>query len=283
MNNEVTNLPPRRKMSVLAEFSILSAGILVAVIALVIASVFVYIYLTQTPKKNVVIEDNAELLTQSEEREMKTLARDLSNDKDINVVIVTTDDKGVNYAQDDEGSESFAQDKYRQLSERTDFKDNSGVLLLIDMENRYVYIYTYGTAHAAVTNEECVVMTDSVVSDLGAERYAAAFQSLIGQIQNGDFFSLALVMVYVLLFLGPLVIVAIVLRIATHNKRSKITTDYSTYLDMTNTRDTGDKDVFDHKTVTVTTTSSGGGYGGGRSGGGGGGGGGRSGGGGSHF
>jgi len=281
MSNETSNIPARRKTSALSEFSVLSAGILAAVIVLAVVAVFAYIFMMRPPEKISVVEDKAHLLTKSEESRISDLADDLSNQKQINVVVVTTDDKGSLYSHDDSGSESFAADKYVELTNFKSFKDNSGVLILIDMENRYVYIYTYATAHAAITNSECVEMTDSAVPALKSEQYSKALESLIAQISDNDFFSGALVLVYVLYIAGPLAIVAIVLFIVSRRKRSKISTNYTTYMDLVNTKDTGDQDLFDHKTVTVTTTSSssGGGFGGG----GGGGGGGHSGGGGSHF
>jgi len=280
MNNETSNIPARRRTSALSEFSLLSAGIIAVVVILAVVAIFTYVFMMQPPEKTYAIEDGADLLSQSEEDHISDLARNLSDKKQINVIVVTTEEKGSSYEQNDDGSESFASDKYVELSAFKSFKDNSGVLILIDMENRYVYVYTYATAHAAVTNEECVQMTDSVVPSLKDKQYSDALESLIGQISANDFFSGALVWLYILYIAGPVAIVALVLWIVLHNKRSKVSTTYATYLDMTNTRDTGDQDIFDHKTVTVTTTSSssGGGHGGG-----GGGGGGHSGGGGSHF
>jgi len=281
MNKKNSNIPVRRRISALSEFSALSAGILVVVAILAVFAVASYVYMLRPPVKTSALEDRADLLSESEVEDIAGLAENLSNKKQINVIVVTTSEKGGQYAYGDEGSEAFASDKYVELANGQSFKDNSGVLLLVDMENRYVYIYTYATAHAAVTNEECIQITDSVVYLLQQEQYASALESMIGQISDNDFFSGALILVYILYIIGPLAIAAIVLLIAGHKKRSKITTDYSTYLDLINTRDTGDQDVFDHKTVTVTTTSSGSGSHGG--GGGGGGGGGHSGGGGSHF
>ena len=279
MSNETSNIPARRKTSALSEFSALSAGILAAVIVLAVLSVAFYVFMMRPPEKTYAVEDGADLLSQTEEKQIGAMARELSEKKQINVIVVTTADKGSNYSQNDDGSESFAADKYAELSDFKSFKDNSGVLLLIDMENRYVYVYTYATAHAAVTNDECVAMTDSVVYKLQQEKYADALESLLEQISENDFFSGALVMLYVLYIAGPIAIAAAVLLIAAHKKRSKITTNYTTYMDLVNSKDMGDQDIFDHKTVTVTTTSSSsGGFSGG-----GGGGGGHSGGGGSHF
>lgn len=286
MNIDSTTIPARRKTSALSEFSLLSVGIILAVILLAAAGTASYIFMLQPPAKTYAMEDRADLLSPSDEKRIALLAKDLSWKKQINVIVVTTADKGAAYPQDDEGSAEFAGDKYAQLAHTKSFKDNSGVLLLLDMENRYIYVYTYGTAHVAVTNEECIEMTDLVVPSLRNGQYADAFESLISQISYNDFFSGTLVLVYALRILGPLVIITVVLLIAAHRKRNKITTDYYSYLDMSHTKDTGDQDVFDHKTVTVTTTSSSSGFSGGGGGGGfsgGGGGGGHSGGGGSHF
>ncbi|MEI8200786.1 MAG: TPM domain-containing protein [Eubacteriales bacterium] len=281
MNNESSNIPARRKTSAFSEFSVLSAGILTVVVALAVLAVLFYAFMMRPPVKTYALEDGADLLSKTEEKKIAGLAENLKDKKQINVIIVTTDDKGSGYVNDDEGSASFAADKYSELAHSQSFKDNSGVLILIDMQNRYVYVYTYATAHAAVSNDECLQMTANVSPLLTDAKYSSAVESLIEQISDNDFFSGALVMVYVLYIAGPLAIVAAAVLIAKNKKRNKITTAYNTYLDLSKTKDTGDQDIFDHKTVTVTTTSSSSGF----SGGGGGfsGGGGHSGGGGSHF
>jgi uncharacterized membrane protein YgcG len=293
MSSESTSIPARRKTSALSEFSALSAGILAVVIILACVSIAVYVFMMRPPLKISAVEDSAGLFSQTDEQKIAGLAKNLSSDKQINVIIVTTDNKGDAYAQDDEGSANFAKDKYKELSHSKSFKDNSGVLLLIDMENRYIYVYTYATAHAAVTNDECTAMTDSVVPLLKNQQYSAAIESLISQISNNDFFSGALVALYFLYIAGPVVIAGLVLFVVKRRRRNKITTNYVTYMDRTKTKDAGDQDTFVRKSVTVTTISSGTGISGGRGGFGGGGfgggfggggfGGGSSGGGGSHF
>lgn len=282
MNNESFNTPARRKTSAFSEFSVLSAGILAVVVVLAVLAVFFYVFMMRPPVKTYALEDGAGLLSKTEEKKIAGLAENLKDKKQINVIIVTTDDKGAGYVNDDEGSASFAADKYSELAHSQSFKDNSGVLILIDMQNRYVYVYTYATAHAAVSNDECLQMTANVSPLLTDAKYSPALESLIEQISDNDFFSGALVMVYVLYIAGPLAIAAVAVLIAKNKKRNKISTAYNTYLDLSKTKDTGDQDVFDHKTVTVTTTSSSSGFSGG-GGGGFSGGGGHSGGGGSHF
>ena len=282
MNNESSNTPVRRKTSALSEFSVLSAGILTVVVVLAVLAVFFYIFMMRPPVKTFALEDGAGLLSKTEEKKIAGLAENLKDKKQINVIIVTTDDKGAGYVNDDEGSASFAADKYSELAHSQSFKDNSGVLILIDMQNRYVYVYTYATAHAAVSNDECLQMTANVSPLLTDAKYSAAVESLIEQISDNDFFSGALAMVYVLYIAGPLAIVTVAVLIAKNKKRNKISTAYNTYLDLSKTKDTGDQDIFDHKTVAVTTTSSSSGFSGG-GGGGFSGGGGHSGGGGSHF
>lgn len=289
MSSESTSVQVRRKTSALSEFSVLSAGILAAVIILVVVSIAVYVFMMRPPVKTSAVEDSAGLFSQTDKREIANLAGNLSREKQINVIVVTTTEKGGAYAQSDEGSRSFSEDKYKTLSHSQSFKDNSGVLILIDMENRYVYIYTYATAHAAVTDGECTQMTDSVIPLLKNQQYAKAIESLIAKISNNDFLSGALVAVYALYIAGPVLIAVAVIYFVGRRRRNKITTDYVTYMDRVKTHDKGDQDIFVRKSVTVTTTSSGtgisGGFGGGGgfSGGGGFGGGGMSGGGGSHF
>lgn len=268
-----------RKVSALSEFSALSAGIIIAIIVFSIFAVTFYVYMMRPPEKTYAIEDSADLLTDDDETRLKNMAGELSGKKQMNVIIITTADKGYSYENSDEGSEQFAADKYWELSGAKSFKDNSGVLMMIDMQNRYVYIYTYASAHAAISDDECEEMAYSVVGLLKDMRYGDALASLMNQIYSTSAVGGTLVFIYLLYILGPIGLTSLIIFLVTRHRRSKLTTDYSTYIDTGNCRDTGDEDKFTHKTTSVTTRSSGGG---GHSGGGGGGGG-HSGGGGAHF
>jgi len=284
MSEQVENNKP--KVSALSEFSALSAGIIVAVVIFAIVSVFAYAFMTQPPKKMVDIEDKAGLLSKEEESDLLKRAKKIRSDKQINIIIVTTDDKGSKYDYGDEGSKEFAIDKYNDLAKTIPFKDNSGIIFLIDMENRYMYIYTYATAHAVIPDEECTAMFESVQSMLTGEEYAEALDSLLDQVEDRNFVSGAF-LIYILYIVGPLAITALVVFTVLHRKRNKITVNQTTYLDPAASAENEDQDIFLRKTTSITYASSGSGISGGgfRGGGGGGfgGGGGRGGGGGGHF
>lgn len=276
------------KVSALSEFSALSVGIIVAMFFFALASLAGYIYMTQPPKKTVDIEDKADLLSQEEESDLLRKAKKIRSEKKINVIIVTTAEKGSNYAYGDDGSAAFAIDKYKKLAKTIWLKDNSGIIFLIDMENRYLYIYTYATAHGVIPDTECKSMAESVADRFTNEEYAEGLDSLLDQVDNRTFFSCTLLFVFLFNIIGPLVITAIVLFIVLHRKRNKITVNQSTYLDPAASRENEDQDLFLRKTTTVTYASggsgvSGGGFRGGGGGGFSGGGGGRGGGGGAHF
>lgn len=273
------------KVSALSEFSALSVGIIAAVILFTLVSLAGYIYMIRPPKKTVDIEDKAGLLSKAEESDLLKKAKKIRSEKQINVIIVTTDSKGSEYGYGDEASKNFAIARYKKLAETIPFKDNSGILFLIDMENRYLYIYTYATAHAVISDAECTSMAKGVASELTAKKYAEGLDTLLDQVENRSFFSGALLLVYILFIVGPLVITAVVLFIVLHHKRNKVTVNQKTYLDPTLAAINEDQNIVLRKTTSVTYASSGsgisgGGFGGG---GGGGGGGGRGGGGGAHF
>ena len=286
MSEQMENNKP--KVSALSEFSALSAGILAVVIVFALVSLALYVYMIRPPEKKVDIEDKAGLLSKDEESDLLKKAKKIRSDKQINVIIVTTDDKGSKYAYGDEGSKEFAIDKYNKLAEAIPLKDNSGIIFLVDMQNEYLYIYSYATAHAVIPDEECQAMAESVAYKFTDQEYAEGLDSLLDQLENRSFFSGALLMVYLLYIVGPIAITALVLYTVLHRRRNKITVNQATYLDPTASEANEDQDIFLRKTTSVTYASSGsgisgGGFSGGGFSGGGGGGGGRGGGGGAHF
>lgn len=278
----------KRKVSALSEFSALSAGIVTVLLILFVFSVAFYIWSAIPPSKTYKVEDDAHLFSASEEKAILSQARRISRDKDINVMIVTTDDKGSGYDWSEEGSAEFAQDKFKELTKFKTFRDNSGVLILIDMEYRFFYICTFGTAKASITNGECTDIYESMLPELQSDEFAEAVEGSLDQVEDHEFFSGLLVFTYASFIVGPLLIVFLVLWILSHKRRTKVTVTHKTYFDSGSTTNVEDQDIFERKTVTVTTSSSGsgisgGGFSGGGFSGGGGGGGGSFGGGGGRF
>ena len=91
--NKTTNNSKKNNKSMWGEFSLLSTGMLVALVALCVLSTIFYIYMSMSTPKKVVVTDSAGIFTKDEEKELEAAAKKLSMAKDINVVIITTRDK----------------------------------------------------------------------------------------------------------------------------------------------------------------------------------------------
>jgi len=157
-------------------------------------------------------------------------------------------------------------------------------MIYIDVQERYFYIFTYGTAHASITNSECEEIFQSVKVRLANDDFGGAAIASIKRVQNHNFTSGLLILTYLGMYILP-VVLALLIVLWIMKKRKKIpTTNSSTYLDHNNSEVYQNSDTFSRKTVSVTyvstSSSGGGGFSGG---GGGGGGGGRTGGGGGRF
>ncbi len=262
-----------RKLSILSEFSAISFVMIGILVIGMILSIVIYILMVVPPAKVYKLEDDADLFSDDEEDEIRTLARNISRGKDINVIIVTTADKGESYGGYSE-SESirYAQDQFKELTKFEPFRDNSGVLILTEIEGdyRFFYIVTFGTARASIIDTECDEIFYRHKSLLQSGDYAAAVQGSLEEIKNHNFTSGLLIFTYASFVFGPIAIVAFVLWIMARRKRSKITVDHKTYYDAKHSEIIGDEDIYQRETVSVTYNSSGssGGFSSGRSGGG---------------
>ena len=83
------------------------------------------------------VYDEADLLTDSEESKLiDSVTEDYGNALDINIIFVTTDDA------DGKSTQAYADDYYDELTEKQ--SEYSGILFLIDMDNREITISTAG-------------------------------------------------------------------------------------------------------------------------------------------
>lgn len=101
------------------------------------------------------VEDRAGCLTDEQERLLDQDARDLGGSYNMDLVIVTT--------QDTEGKSTvdYADDYFDDHGYGAG-PENSGVLFLIDLEHREVYISTTGTAISYLTDERIENILDAV-------------------------------------------------------------------------------------------------------------------------
>lgn len=111
--------------------------------------------------------DNAGLFSESEQTEINGLAENLANLTGADVLVLTVSDaKGKTARQ-------VADDFYYENSRGTG-ADKSGILYLIDMDNREAYIYTKGEMLAYFNDARVSVTLDDVAPFLAEADYAGS-------------------------------------------------------------------------------------------------------------
>lgn len=185
-----------KNISFWGEMGLLNTAASVLLIVLVIGCFAFYAFMSSSPSKKIVVEDDADIFTSSEIDELEDLARSLSRDKDINVVIVTTRDKGRGYSDSDEDCARFAGDYYANRCIRTSLVNNSGICIFIDLTQdypggRFFWIYTYGTAFFAIDDDECTRLFNEQRSELTSGDYYGAVKYIIRELKGFDYSSTA--------------------------------------------------------------------------------------------
>lgn len=112
-----------------------------------------------------IIDDSADLFTDSEEIEIQTAIEEFSAEKDFSLAVVTTSyTSGVS-------SEEYADDYYDYLIDNEGWQED-GLLFLIDMDNRNVWISTCGNCILAYSDSEIDSIIDSGYDNLANGFYA---------------------------------------------------------------------------------------------------------------
>lgn len=266
------------KLSVLSELNGASIGVGIGLICIIIASITFYIFMNLSPKKTVKVVDDANLFTSEEFEEIEDAAKKLSKDKDINVVIVTTNDKGKKYSNSDEDEKRFAEDYYMDNVKTVPLQNNSGVCILIDVTldyegGRFFWLYTYGTAHFAVDDDDCYSLFRKYLSVLGAGEYGTAVKGITYDLNKFSYQSYGAIVFFTIII--PVGMAFVISSLATPRRRLDKLPAISTYSGHAVNK-VEKQDVFTGKRVIHHESSSGGGGfsgggGGGFSGGGGGG------------
>lgn len=266
------------KLSVLSELNGASIGVGIGLICIIIASITFYIFMNLSPKKTVKVVDDANLFTSEEFEEIEEAAKKLSKDKDINVVIVTTNDKGKKYSNSDEDEKRFAEDYYMDNVKTVPLQNNSGVCILIDVTldyegGRFFWLYTYGTAHFAVDDDDCYSLFRKYLSVLGAGEYGMAVKCITYDLNKFSYQSYGAIVFFTIII--PVGMAFVISSLATPRRRLDKLPAISTYSGHAVNK-VEKQDVFTGKRVIHHESSSGGGGfsgggGGGFSGGGGGG------------
>lgn len=118
------------------------------------------------------IVDNADLLTASEEAALETMASAIVSEYDIDVVILTEDSIGLKRITD------YADDYFDYNGYGIGSK-HSGVLLLLDMEEREWTISTFGNAIKALTDYGQEQIMDDVADYLSDGEYFDGFRTYL--------------------------------------------------------------------------------------------------------
>lgn len=274
------------KLSIWSELSGASIGVGIGLLVLVIFAIGFYVFMNLSPAKKVRVDDHAEIFTEAEEKELMELASKLSSDKDINVVIVTTRNKGDGYTNSDEDCAKYAGDYYMRNVNTVPLQNNSGVCILVDLSidedgQRFFWLYTYGTAHFAVSDDNCSRLFYNNKELLGRKEYAHALSNILDSLGNYSYQGYGAIVFFTIIV--PILAGLLITKLATPSRKLDPVPAMSTYSVTDSMKAIQNTDIFKYRTVVRMESSSSGGGGGGFSGGGGGGGGGFSGGGGGRF
>lgn len=111
------------------------------------------------------VVDLAGLLSPEEEAQLAQQAADFMADYGLDMVFCTTDDAGGKTTQ------AFADDYYDYNDYGAEDGQHSGVLLLIDMDNREVAVSTLGVAVDRINDAEVEEILDAMYQPVTEERY----------------------------------------------------------------------------------------------------------------
>lgn len=272
-----TNKPDKNyKKSAFAELSALSAPLIALIFLIIAACIALYIGMNIRVDKTVYVRDDAEIFTNKEIKQIKKIASNLSDDEDINVIVYTTRDKGVGYDNSDEDCDKFVRELYIDKCIPTDlqrFRDNSGFFIYIDLTEdvpgrRYIQIYTYGTAHYEIGNDECNDILQSHRKALSNGDYGEAVIDILSGLEGRNINDSGKAFMYAISIILPAILAFLITWAMSKNKRLDKAPSTSQY--KVSHYDEGDNDKFIRKSVVVTTSSSSSGGGGSFGGGGGG-------------
>ena len=118
------------------------------------------------------IYDFADLFSEEEEEEIFDFIDDYIDEYDIDMVVVTIDENDVG------SSEEYADDFF----DYNDFgigKNRNGILYLIDMDNREIFVSTSGNAIYRYNDDVVDLILDECYSDVSIEEYGSSAISFV--------------------------------------------------------------------------------------------------------
>ena len=123
------------------------------------------------------IFDQADLFSDEEERSLEEQAALYRDETSLDLAIVTTDDAQGQSAQD------YADDFYDSHGISAGAQE-SGALLLFDMDNRVVHITTKGAGISVMPDSQLQELTDEIASQVGDGNYAGGAELFLSRMAN---------------------------------------------------------------------------------------------------
>ncbi len=124
------------------------------------------------------VYDQAHLLTAAQREELQTACLLLAEAKAVDVILLTVDDAG------DRSAMEVADDFYDAHAFGYDAPHGTGILMLIDMDNRMAWISTAGDAIYYFTDARIERILDRIFAFLPASDYYQAFQAFLAEVEH---------------------------------------------------------------------------------------------------
>lgn len=188
------------------------------------------------------VVDGADLITDEEEASLEARVEMLLDEYEMHIVIVTVSDLGYDTAY------SYA-DSYYHENGYGYGKDKSGILLLLAMDSRDYYIYTYGEAENKFGDSELTQVEDAILPYFGEDRFYDGFVAYIDACDNVltfDFFGSLLIASVI----GIVISLIIVLVMKSKLKSVRPQKNASNYVRNGSFMLTKDLDLYLYRTIT---------------------------------
>lgn len=206
------------KKSIWGELSATSATCIILLILLVAGSIALYIFMNIVPEKKILYQDDAAIFTEDEAETIEKLAEELMEKDDINVVVATTRLNPLGTSDSD--CKEYAEQIYKENCISTSMRDNSGICIYIDLTidkpgMRFFWIYTYGSAYYSVSDDDCNMLFNGQKKLLQEENYGEAVINIMKKLDEVEFHSTGLVVIYGCSILIPIILALIVTGVST--------------------------------------------------------------------
>lgn len=204
--------------------------------------------------------DDADILDDREEADVRSTLEKYSKSNKIDIVIITTNDtNGVSCA-------AFGNTFMERSTEAKDY-----VVMVVSMEvnNRYLNVNSVGKCEKYISSKRCTAISETIKPYMKQGEYKLAFEKYAHEVDYYMHHKYSLKRILIELVIG-IVIGLISIAIMVGNASGKKTTNCNTYLDASNSRVLAKRDRYIRTTVSKhkiekssSSSSSGGGGGGG--------------------